>query len=198
MKILAVYDIPESDDEEGSMLVWPDSTLVRSGKPVFMPDFPSGCVIAMGIGIKIARLGKSITNRFSSRYYNEVTAIALVVSAANAEAMSQAYRAIDPNYAADYSVVCGNFILKEEFFKSGKIDIKASSERGECISNANWYESDFPHTLNSAIEFASRHNTLKTGDIVVALNPNLCIPSIKNGRIEISIGETSLLNFKMK
>jgi 2-keto-4-pentenoate hydratase/2-oxohepta-3-ene-1,7-dioic acid hydratase in catechol pathway len=49
------------------------SSLLKDGKPFYIPDFSQDVQYEAEIVIKISRLGKNIAQRFAYRYYDEVT-----------------------------------------------------------------------------------------------------------------------------
>ena len=82
MKIIAVgMNYAEHNKElhhslelsEPTIFMKSDSSLLKDGKPFFIPDFSSEIHYETEIVVKIDRLGKNIAERFAHRYYNEVT-----------------------------------------------------------------------------------------------------------------------------
>ncbi|MDE6028229.1 MAG: hypothetical protein K2G23_09170, partial [Muribaculaceae bacterium] len=74
MKIISI--IPSSQAERAVLpliptLAYPDSAMVRSGNPIFLPDFNCSFSGIFYLAVKISRLGKSIAERFATRYYSE-------------------------------------------------------------------------------------------------------------------------------
>lgn len=51
----------------------PESAMLREGKPFFIPDFAQRFDYETELVVRINRLGKSISERFAHRYYDEVT-----------------------------------------------------------------------------------------------------------------------------
>ena len=58
---------------EPTIFMKADSSLLKDGKPFFIPDFSSEIHYETEIVVKIDRLGKNIAERFAHRYYHEVT-----------------------------------------------------------------------------------------------------------------------------
>ena len=56
---------------EPTIFMKSDSSLLKDGKPFFIPDFSSEIHYETEIVVKIDRLGKNIAERFAHRYYNE-------------------------------------------------------------------------------------------------------------------------------
>ena len=50
-----------------------DSSLLRGGRPLFLPDDLGSIDCAASLVVRICRLGKSIPERFAHRYYDAVT-----------------------------------------------------------------------------------------------------------------------------
>ena len=58
---------------EPTIFMKSDSSLLKDGKPFFIPDFSSEIHYETEIVVKIDPLGKNIAERFAQRYYNELT-----------------------------------------------------------------------------------------------------------------------------
>lgn len=74
MKVIALKRAP------GAPLVNPpavevivDSATVAAGRPLFLPDFDSRWRMEVCLAFKISRLGKDISAKFASRYYDSFT-----------------------------------------------------------------------------------------------------------------------------
>lgn len=87
MKIFAVIHnygetSPGSPMGEGetSWYEMPDSALLRTGNPFFVPDFDSEFRAFPSICFRIGRLGKSIASRFAYRYIDSWTASVAVAA----------------------------------------------------------------------------------------------------------------------
>ena len=71
MKLMAVYDSANAEGEHTRRtMVWPDSALVRTGKPVFIPE--GNYYIHAGLGARIDAVGKTVAPKFAGRYYKEI------------------------------------------------------------------------------------------------------------------------------
>ena len=83
MKIIAIANtypaynktaFPAFDKAEGPVVFsHADSALLKDGKPFFIPEFAEPCTYQVELVVRICRLGKSIPERFASRYYDGVT-----------------------------------------------------------------------------------------------------------------------------
>ena len=142
MKIIAVYESTRnSEGHTGKgILVWPDSVMIRSRKPLFLPD-DGVYYIHEGIGARIDAVGKSIHKKFARRYYDEICAIAYILPESVSDCLIQKADPVACDIAADYTLICGDYIPA----------LETETE------------------INEAISIASCRNTLKTGDIVAII-----------------------------
>jgi len=56
-----------------AVCILPDTTLLKDGRPFFIPDFAMPCVLHAHWVVRISRLGRGIPARFAHRYYDAVT-----------------------------------------------------------------------------------------------------------------------------
>ena len=59
--------------EEPVVFLKPDSSLLKDGKPFFLPDHLGRVDYEGELVVRICRLGKNIPERFAHRYYDAVT-----------------------------------------------------------------------------------------------------------------------------
>ena len=79
MKVIGLTDNFQGSAPSGTANGFPgiflmaDSTLLKDGKPFFVPDFSADMVARPTFAIHMNRLGKNIAAKFANRYYAEVT-----------------------------------------------------------------------------------------------------------------------------
>ena len=82
MKIIAVgmnYALHNQElghtsvNKEPVIFMKPDSAILKDGKPFFIPDFSNEVHYETELVVRINRLGKNISPRFASRYYDALT-----------------------------------------------------------------------------------------------------------------------------
>lgn len=202
MKVIAAYESADSRNHDRlDIIVWPDSALVRTGKPVFIPEERGYCLLT-GLGARISAVGKSIEPKFSKKYFVEIAPLAFVLpnEAAGNIIRKETPRAGD--FVADYSVICGDFIsVDPSGYESGlEIKINISSLLNEenlgptcMILNIDNYLS----LIYEAISLASKKNTLKTGDIVSSILPYE-FEAATDSLLSISFNNNILLENKLK
>lgn len=196
MKIIGVYKANHSRTDDGlNILVWPDSAMIRTGKPVFIPDGKYKSVI--GLGVKITAVGKSIVPKFASRYYNEMVPVFFFLPAHAADKIAMC---LDPDacdIVEDYSVICGNSFAAKDKEVVMQVQITSPFDGGDIDQSLNYTIDNIQNLINEAISSASKKNTLKTGDLVVRIIQIWKEPT-PDYIIKIKIGNTLLLENKLK
>ena len=175
MKITAAYKA-ESAPQPGGMniLVWPDSSMVRSGKPVFIPDDRPYMLVA-GYAAHITAVGKSIGRKFAGRYYSEVAPVAFLLpeEAAKELAAQRDPKACD--VVADYTVIIGDFTAADSLQgpTTTHLELKPLNKTATDNETTGYTATteSITSALAEAIAEASRRNTLKTGDFVAYMEP---------------------------
>ena len=104
---------------EPTIFMKSDSSLLKDGKPFFIPDFSEESHYETEIVVRIDRLGKNIAERFAHRYYNEVTVgIDFTARDLQRKLRSQGLP-WEISKAFDNSAVTGTFMPLEQL---GKVD----------------------------------------------------------------------------
>lgn len=203
MKIMALYEGVVGKNSDPGMLVWPDSAFIRNKKPVFLPDEEYS--IFFGILMKIDRLGKSVSTKFAGRYYSQMAPMSCFVTQRNAKRIFDGEDAYASELVADCAVICGDFIPTEDL----------PSDAGMTISMSDLYPSqnasetpqedtkgflieDIRSTADRNISFASRRNTLKTGDLVGFLVRDSVARAERDKVVKVSLDGKTLLEYKLK
>lgn len=167
MKIFAVVrnygEICDGSPFGKGALSWfeiPDSSLLRSGQPFFVPDFAEEFRVFPTVVYRVSRLGKGIAARFSKRYFDAVTLGCCAVAVdllGNLRSHGEPWcRAV----AFDKCCMLGNFVPLDDFpdrwvVKCGDI---------EALYNMN----DIRHDVGEVLESLSRDITVKEGDMIMA------------------------------
>ena len=178
-------------------LVAKTSTVSYSlGRPFFVPDFAARFDYETEIVIKIARVGKDISERFAHRYYDELT----VGIDFTARDLQDELRAKAMPWECckgfDGSAAIGKFINKKElgcdvqdihFHMDLNGELKQSGHTAHMI-----------HTIDHIIAHASKFFTLKTGDLIFTGTPAGIGPVKEGDKIEAYIGDKKLLDLRVK
>jgi len=153
---------------EPTIFMKADSSLLKDGKPFFIPDFSSQIEYETELVVKICRLGKNIAERFAHRYYEEVT----VGIDFTARDLQRDFRAKglpwELSKAFDNSAVTGTFIPLKDLGDINNLSFHLDIN-GNTVQKGNTAEMLFP--VDRLIAYISRFMTLKIGDLIFTGTP---------------------------
>lgn len=190
MKIfLTINDIP---DAPMRWLSLPDSSLLKTDNPFFVPDFDTDFEARPVLAVRNDKLGKSISARFADRYYHEFAAGIVIVAKNLLKKLREEGAPWTAATGFDRSCIIGSFHPVSELEKHQ--DIMFSDNNGNGLAGK------FPdrEALGEALERISAYNTMKTGDIILLPADIGQLKLSVNSRIDISSHAQSLLNIKIK
>lgn len=169
MKIFAVIHnygeiSPESPMGEGETdwYEMPDSALLRSGNPFFVPDFDTEFRAFPSICFRIGRLGKSIASRFAGRYIDSWTASVAVAATGLLRRQRESGMPWTRAVAFDRSFMIGNLQPIDTFINYAKFSVSCGESR--MVYDIN----DLRLSVERLIELISSDNTLKNSDLLLA------------------------------
>jgi fumarylpyruvate hydrolase len=180
---------------EPTIFMKSDSSLLKDGKPFFIPDFSSEVHYETEIVVRIDRLGKNIAERFAHRYYNEVT-VGIDFTARDLQRELRAKGLPwEISKAFDNSAAIGTFIPLEPLGGTEHLCFHLEIN-GETVQAGNTEDMLFP--VDKIIAYASRFFTLKTGDLIYTGTPAGVGPVKIDDHLEGYIGAQKLLDFYVR
>lgn len=199
MKIFAIihnYGTPEGSSPmgEGDMTWYsmPDSSILRSGNPFFIPNTGSGYEAFPSLCLRIGRLGKSVAKRFASRYIDGWTMAAAVVNTYRLTALRKESMPWAEAVTFDRSCLLGNLQPIDTLKLYDSFEI----EHNRIVSN---YKTDLLNCKADIIVSAiSTDNTIKTGDLILVGLTGQGIRLVEDSKLEIRAKELNLLDIKIK
>jgi 2-keto-4-pentenoate hydratase/2-oxohepta-3-ene-1,7-dioic acid hydratase in catechol pathway len=181
---------------EPAIFMKPETSLLKNGKPFFIPDFSSEIHYETEIVVKINRLGKNIAERFARRYYSEVT-VGIDFTARDLQRkLKSEGLPWEISKAFDNSAATGDFIPLDE--AGGDINnIPFRLEiNGLKVQEGNTADMLFP--VDRIVAYASRFFTLKMGDLIYTGTPEGVAPVRIGDRLQGYIGGRKLLDFYVR
>lgn len=181
--------------EEPVIFTKADSSLLKDGKPFFLPE-EMGCVdYETELVVRICKLGKSIPQRFAHRYYDAVT----VGIDFTARELQQRLRAEGKPWdlckGFDGAAVIGQWVDIAKFRDIQAIhfhlDINGHTVQQGCSS-------DMLFKVDEIIAYISRYFTLKTGDLLYTGTPVGVGPVHINDHLTGWIDDRKVLEFNVK
>lgn len=161
-----------SEEEIFNWYLLADSAVTNTGKPFYVPDGYGDVSAAIGIAVRINRLGKSVAEKFARRYYSEMAPVLNFKLKDLETELKVKGLSPDPSRNFDRALFVGDFrpFDEEETFTLTK--------NGEKVAVFEFGSLKRP--VGRILEEISKLNTLKMGDLVV--------PSLK-GDIKVSEGD---------
>lgn len=160
MKIFYVLPAPNEQTQRDWIII-PDSCVMRSGNPFFIPDFAESFRGRPVVAIRLSRLGKSIARRFAPRYYETATVGFSIFASDLLEKIRCKGLPWSPALVFDKSLFLGEFMPHNQIFAVHDATVKAG------VDSIHFSPADCSSEINSIIEELSKTNTLKTGDIIL-------------------------------
>src|SRR6056297_2354243 len=159
----------------------PDSALVIRNRPFFYPDFSSEVHHELEVVLRIGRLGRSIDEKFASRYSDR---IGLGVDFTARDLQSQMKKRGLPWEIAkgfDYSAPISDLLPLEEFGSADNLGFRLA-RNGKTVQEGN--TGDLIFSFEKIIAYVSRFMTLKTGDLIFTGTPAGVGPVAIGDRLE--------------
>lgn len=194
MKIFNILPGEETSDFSADSLwfIMPDSTIVRSGNPFFVPDFDDKFEALPMLAVKISRLGKGVASRFAPRYYNEMT-VAVTMRASNLlSSLRNAGMPWDKAVIFDKSCFLGDFLKTEDFLTAENITFKFGKDE------VTYTLSDLIQRINDTIMHVSRDNIIKMGDIILLPFCHKGFPLHPGSGVDVVVNNASVLDIRIK
>ena len=180
---------------EPTIFMKSDSSLLKDGKPFFIPDFSSEIHYETELVVKIDRLGKNIAERFAHRYYSEVT-VGIDFTARDLQRrLREQGLPWEISKAFDNSAVIGTFIPLEEAGNVNQLSFHLDMN-GKTVQQGN--TADMLFSVDQIIAYVSRFFTLKIGDLIYTGTPVGVGPVSSGDHLEGYLGERKLLDFHVR
>ena len=180
---------------EPTIFMKSDSSLLKDGKPFFIPDFSSEIHYETELVVKIDRLGKNIAERFAHRYYSEVT-VGIDFTARDLQRrLREQGLPWEISKAFDNSAAIGTFIPLEEAGNINQLSFHLDIN-GKTVQQGNTADMLFP--VDKIIAYVSRFFTLKIGDLIYTGTPVGVGPVSIGDHLEGYLGERKLLDFHVR
>lgn len=152
-----------------NIYVMPDTALHINKRPFFIPDYANPCMMHVHRAIRICRLGKSISERFASRYYDSITLCARMEAPAIPAAIGCTF---------DECISVGEWITP--------------------IPETDDITNSLATLAAKAIAEVSKYFTLRQGDVILLDEVRPAEEVHINQHIEESICERQVLQFNIK
>ena len=172
-----------------------DSSLLKDGKPFFVPDDMGRIDYETEIVVRICRLGKAIPARFAHRYYDAVT-VGIDFTARELQAeLRKKGLPWEMCKGFDGAAAIGEWVSVEKFRDVQALQFHLDIN-GKTVQEGR--TSDMLLKIDEIIEYISKYFTLKTGDIIYTGTPVGVGPVNINDHLTGYIEDRKVLEFNIK
>ena len=172
-----------------------DSSLLKSGKPFFVPDFMGRIDYEAELVIRICRLGKNIPQRFAHRYYDAVTMGIDFTARDVQQQLREKGLPWDLSKSFDGAAAIGEWVSKDKFLDVQALrfhlDINGQTVQEGCTA-------DMVFGIDEIVAYISQYFTLKTGDVIFTGTPAGVGPVHIDDHLEGYVEERKVLEFNCK
>lgn len=203
MKIFAIgqnytehnKELNSQHPSEPVVFMKPDTAILRSNKPFYIPDFSEDLHYETEIIIKFNRLGKNIAPEFASRYFAEVGLGVDFTARDLQRRLKTEGKPWEICKAFDNSAVIGNFLPVSQINDIQNINFRLDIN-GKTVQQGNTKDMIFP--VDILIAHISRFFTIKIGDILFTGTPAGVGKVAIGDRLEGYIFEDKMFDFRIK
>lgn len=172
-----------------------DSSLLKDGKPFFVPDDMGQIDYETEIVVRICRLGKTIPARFAHRYYDALTVGIDFTARDLQKKLREKGLPWEMCKGFDGAATIGEWVPVEKFRDVQSLhfhlDINGNTVQEGCTS-------DMLFKIDEIIEYISKYFTLKTGDILYTGTPVGVGPVNINDHLKGYVEDRKVLEFNIK
>lgn len=172
-----------------------DSSLLKDGKPFFVPDDMGRIDYETEIVVRICRLGKAIPARFAHRYYDAVT-VGIDFTARELQVeLRKKGLPWEMCKGFDGAAAIGEWVSVEKFRDVQALQFHLDIN-GKTVQEGR--TSDMLFKIDEIIEYISKYFTLKTGDIIYTGTPVGVGPVNIDDHLTGYIEDRKVLEFNIK
>jgi 2-keto-4-pentenoate hydratase/2-oxohepta-3-ene-1,7-dioic acid hydratase in catechol pathway len=173
----------------------PDTALLTGNKPFFIPEFSNDVHYEAEIVLKINRLGRSISEKFASRYFSQI-GIGIDFTARDIQARCREKgHPWEIAKAFDGAAPLGEFVPKEQFADIHNLNFRLDIN-GQTVQRGN--TSDMIFSFEQIIAYVSKFISLRIGDLIFTGTPVGVGPVKIGDHLQAYIEDQLLLDFYVK
>ena len=173
----------------------PDSSILKNNKPFFLPDFSANIHYEIEVVLKISKLGKGISAKFASRYFDEITLGTDITARDLQSKLAAAGMPWELSKCFDGAAPLGRFVPVTQIGDLSNLDFRLEIN-GSIVQKSN--TSDMIFGFNKLVEYVSKYFTLKTGDLIFAGTPPGVGQLHRNDNLVAFLGDQPVLDFMIK
>lgn len=147
----------------------PDTALLQSNQPFYIPDFSSDVHYEVEILVKINKVGKHIDKKYAHKYYDEI-GLGIDFTARDLQtSLKSKGLPWERAKAFDGAAVVGDWLQKKNFDDLQDVNFSLYLNKN-VVQKGN--TGQMLWKIDELIEYISKYFTLKTGDIIFTGTPS--------------------------
>ncbi|MGB0806071.1 MAG: fumarylacetoacetate hydrolase family protein [Salibacteraceae bacterium] len=153
---------------EPVVFIKPDSAILQTNKPFFIPQFTNEIHHELEVVVKINRVGKHIQKKFAHKYYDSIS-VGIDFTARDLQSQLKAKGLPwEKAKAFDGSAPIGKMVKVTPEMDLNNLDFSLT-KNGKVVQKGN--TKDMMFSIDSIIEHVSKYFTLKIGDLIYTGTP---------------------------
>jgi len=190
-----INELKNEKPDSPILFLKPETSIIQKKQPFFIPDFSNDVQYEVEVLIRINRLGKAISPKFSHKYYDE---IGLGIDFTARDLQNKLKKDSFPwekSKSFDGSALIGNWINKKNIDDLNNIDFRLT-KNGNIVQKGN--TSEMLWGIDELISEISKFFTLKIGDIIFTGTPSGVGKVNENDNLVGYINDKECFSIKIK
>tara|TARA_B100001175_G_scaffold315365_1_gene326750 strand:- start:1146 stop:1757 length:612 start_codon:yes stop_codon:yes gene_type:complete len=190
-----INELKNEKQDSPVLFLKPETSIIQKKQPFFIPDFSNDIQYEVEVLIKINRLGKAISPKFSHKYYNEI-GLGIDFTARDLQnKLKKDSLPWEKSKSFDGSALIGNWINKKNIDDLNNLEFRLT-KNGDIVQKGN--TSKMLWDIDELISEISNFFTLKIGDIIFTGTPSGVGRVVENDNLVGYINNNECFSIKIK
>ena len=190
-----INELKNEKPDSPLLFLKPETSIIQKKQPFFIPNFSNDVQYEVEVLIKINRLGKAISPKFSHKYYDEI-GLGIDFTARDLQnKLKKDSLPWEKSKSFDGSALIGNWINKKNIDDLNNLDFSLT-KNGDIVQKGN--TSKMLWKIDKLISEISKFFTLKIGDIIFTGTPSEVGRVNENDNLVGYINEKECFSIKIK
>ena len=190
-----INELKNEKPDSPVLFLKPETSIIHKKQPFFIPDFSNDIQYEVEVLIKINRLGKTISQKFSHKYYDEI-GLGIDFTARDLQnKLKKDSLPWEKSKSFDGSALIGNWINKKNIDDINNLEFRLT-KNGDTIQKGN--TSEMLWDIDELISEISKFFTLKIGDIIFTGTPSGVGRVVENDNLVGYINNNECFSIKIK
>ncbi len=190
-----INELKNEKQDSPVLFLKPETSIIQKKQPFFIPDFSNDIQYEVEVLIKINRLGKTISPKFSHKYYDEI-GLGIDFTARDLQnKLKKDSLPWEKSKSFDGSALIGNWINKKNIDDINNLEFRLT-KNGDIVQKGN--TSKMLWDIDELISEISNFFTLKIGDIIFTGTPSGVGRVVENDNLVGYINNNECFSIKIK